>query len=656
MIGPRFVNRDNHIDWCQTWATTPETTRGPFRVSIIGGSGMGKTTLAARIGETVLQSSFPRTLFVPVYGDSPQTTSTAHDLAGWALTRLGVPQQEMPTDATRLIPALLWALEQRQTLLVFDNVRNLAQVLPFLESAPALSGIMVTSEQDLGLRRFDFETRALEVFGPDHGAILIRDVAGSAVADTAPERLAAVGSLCGGVPALLTAAAALLRDGWSVEDLLTLLTEGGALVELQHDGQPVADRVFGACYTGLDSVDQHAYRALAMIPGHDLTAAKAAAVLRTTESKARRSINQLVRMGLAESRDGRYRLYTLARQHASGLHRDIENTGDTDEFISTAEIIHRSIRWDLQLAVSLVPAISGRRLRSRALAEYCDTVAPAYSGPDSTACAAAELDVEWLNLIAAAKCAIEARDELAAVLLPMVLWPYGYRYLRLDGLLGIGHELVAIMDDPDRAWPIFDDPAIRWQVLFDLAGLYEKSGRPGDMDTYLDLAYRAGFPAGDASLMEWRGFAYERRDDPAQALASFQVAITLIPRMNDPVQQARATALLHMHCSRALRELGRLDEARAETTTAIVGFGDDPADTFNVALCREQLGLIALDTAHPDQARAEFTLAVDAFLANHNNTEAARVLHRLADLADTTGDRAQAHSHHTRAAELETGR
>lgn len=146
---------------------------------ITGVAGVGKSGLALRWAHRVADDFPDGRLFADLRGyDEQHEPASVADVLGRFLRSLGVPGQQIPEALEERIALYRSLLTERRALIVLDNVRTHAQVVPLLPGSGA-SCVVVTSRDQLEqLVTWPKEARVhLGVLPPDAAVELVAKIA-----------------------------------------------------------------------------------------------------------------------------------------------------------------------------------------------------------------------------------------------------------------------------------------------------------------------------------------------------------------------------------------------------------------------------------------------------------------------------------------------
>jgi DNA-binding SARP family transcriptional activator/Tfp pilus assembly protein PilF len=312
-----FTGREEEVERLVKLAA--ETASGaPVVCAIDGMGGVGKTTLAVHAAHRLAEAYPDGQLFLDLHGHTQdRSPRSAQEALGWLLRALGVAPAQVPKDAEQAAALYRQRLADSRTLIVLDNAAGEAQLRPLLPGGGQCL-VLVTSRRRLRALD-DAHAIPLDLLPPQDAATLLSAAAGPGRAAAGDPLLDEIAELCGHLPLALRIAGALLRHrpSWPLEHLATQLRER---VHALSDGERDVAAVFDLSYANLDAPHRLLLRRLGLVPGPDLDACAAAALLDITPVAAAELLQDLVDHNLLiEYRVDRYRLHDLMRAHALTL-------------------------------------------------------------------------------------------------------------------------------------------------------------------------------------------------------------------------------------------------------------------------------------------------------------------------------------------------
>jgi len=272
-----------------------------------GMGGIGKTALALVVADRLAGRYPDGQFFLDLRGTSDKPLSAGHAMAH--VLRSIDPQAKPPEDEAGLAAAYRSALHPRRTILLMDNARDAAQVLPLVP--PPGSILLVSSRWRFavhGLNGVD-----LDVLDEQDAVRLLL-----AIEKRIAEHAAALARLCGYLPLALRAAGSLLQvqRNLSPADYVRQLEE--ERTRLEKIGQEGVEIGVEACldlsYRQLPPETAAVFRRLAVFPGSFDAAGEEA----VCQDPAHSHLNELLRYSLVDYDEAadRYRLHDLARVFA----------------------------------------------------------------------------------------------------------------------------------------------------------------------------------------------------------------------------------------------------------------------------------------------------------------------------------------------------
>jgi tetratricopeptide (TPR) repeat protein len=320
-----FTGRDAELAWLTDLAPRGDPQAlagGTVLISAIDGmAGIGKTALAVHAAHR-LSGRFPDgQLFIDLHGYTKgHPPREPGDALGMLLRALQVPVLRIPEDTQERAALYRQRLARSRTLVLLDNAADEAQVRPLLPAAPGCL-VLVTSRRRLkGLD--DARSVSLGLLTPRDAVMLLHAVAGPDRVPAADPLLDEIAQRCGRLPLALRIAGALLRHrpAWNPEHLAALLRDEHRRVSALSDGERDLTTVLDLSYTALSGQHQLLLRRLALVPGPDVDAYAAAALLDTHPDTVTGLLEDLVDQNLLIAHaPGRYRLHDLIRAHARTL-------------------------------------------------------------------------------------------------------------------------------------------------------------------------------------------------------------------------------------------------------------------------------------------------------------------------------------------------
>ncbi|MFD7654541.1 CHAT domain-containing protein [Actinosynnema sp. NPDC059797] len=284
--------------------------------ALSGTAGVGKTALAVRWAHDV-QDRFPDgQLYVDLRGyDAQPPVSAGEALAGF-LRALGVTA--VPADPDERAALYRSSLAGRRVLVLLDNARDAAQVLPLLPASPSCF-VLVTSRDSLPELRVRYRARKVDlgVLTLEESLTMLRDSLGDRVRQHPADAVELV-NRCANLPLALrmVAETAVSRPRSTLRQLAG---------ELGDEGESDVVAVISWSVRQLDERRAAAFRMLGLHPGRDFDATTLAALAGVTVKEAEHLVDGLARVHLIEEvHDQRFRMHDLLRNHARRLAADMD--------------------------------------------------------------------------------------------------------------------------------------------------------------------------------------------------------------------------------------------------------------------------------------------------------------------------------------------
>nr|WP_093864981.1 tetratricopeptide repeat protein [Streptomyces sp. TLI_053] len=590
------------------------------KVAVLHGpAGIGTSALAFHWGGREAGRFPDGTLYTDLRGGSASTAPTAATVLRHFLLRLGVPAEYVPPAVEDRVDLFRSLLSGRRLLVVLDHAQSAAQVDPLITAAPGVFTLVVARRPLTGL-----DAVAVPV-GPlsDRDARrLLAELAGRSAVATARAALPSVLERCAGSPFALRAMAPYLATG----------PLGGDGAADSPNPLPPVRAVAEEAYRRLGPEAARIYRLGSLRPWSSLDAAVVAATAEVAEDAAGRVLAELAELRLLESTgDGRYRYRPAVRAHAE------EAAAREEGLAGCAAAVARAADWYLRFAVRADYAALKERWHLGPL--YAELGPGPYQDEGA---AVAALVAEAGNLVEAVLAAEEFGRFDTVCQTVEALWAVQLKAGCHDVLLP---ALRAGARTAGRHCPGTRTAGrMHIQLAFALMELRQDEEAEGELLAAAADEERAGHGRGRATAVESLGLLRLRQWRFGSALECFEEADGLLDRIG-PVDDGaadvpRARALLHRHRGRALRGLGRFDEAEQQLSVAREFFRES-GERYNTARVLTDLAELHLDAAD----RAGALPLVDEAVALLGRENATVHLTYLAGLrARCLPDRSSGHS------------
>ena len=671
-----FTGRDEQLK--QLDALLPAGDRTGTIGVVSGTAGVGKTALAVHWAHRVRDWFADGQLYVNLQGYAPAPPVRPIEALAGFLQALGTPAEAVPVEPERAAALYRTLLADKRMLVVLDNAHSAEQVRPLLPGSPGCV-VLVTSRDRLAgmVARDGARPCTLDVLGPDEALTLLERVLGAERVQAEPRESAELVDRCARLPLALRIAAANLAfdPRRRIADQVADLVAGDRLsaLEIEGDEESAVRVAFDLSYEALEEPARLVFRRLGLVPGPDVTAPAAAALVGGTAGGARRTLDRLTGAHLVYRNGDRYALHDLlrlyARERAEREDRSPERdaaTGRLHEwYLHTADAAARLL-YPTALRLSLPDATASPTTfddHAAALvwldAEMPNLVAAVHRaadrGPRSHAWLLADtlrgyfmlrvLPVEWADVAETALAAAEAGDEpRAQVAAQLSLAGLHLRQSRFDD--AIGHYRRALATNERAGWREGESAA-----LGNLGTVYLSSGRlraaADHFARALDVDRRIGWLGGQAVKLGNLGMVSKLLGRLDEAVGHLSEARALFQRLGSRHGEALAVSNL----GAVLHLLGRYPEAlehltRAEVLHREIGDRSTEADDRNaLAQLHRDTGRLAEAL---DLAESALTRAVEVG-ERHYEADALNV---IGSVHLRRGAPTHAEEHHRRALDL----
>jgi DNA-binding SARP family transcriptional activator/tetratricopeptide (TPR) repeat protein len=294
-------------------------------LSAIGGiGGIGKTWLALHWAHQHLDRFPDGQLYVNLRGFDPSGEPLPAEAAvrGF-LDALGVGPAAIPADLDAQIGLYRSLVAGKRVLIVADNARDTAQVVPLLPGSPTCA-VLVTSRRGMPglITAHGAHAVDLDVLPDGEACQLIARHLGGARVAAEPDAVAALVERCGGLPLALSvvAARAITQPGLPLAVLAGDLRDASARLDALATADLTANvrATLSWSYDALDAETARVFGLLALAPGPDIDAAAAASLTALPAGRLRGVLQDLEYAHLlARYGPGRYRMHDLVRLYAA---------------------------------------------------------------------------------------------------------------------------------------------------------------------------------------------------------------------------------------------------------------------------------------------------------------------------------------------------
>jgi DNA-binding SARP family transcriptional activator/tetratricopeptide (TPR) repeat protein len=306
----------------------------PVAISAVGGcGGVGKTWLALHWSHHNIDRFPDGQLYANLRGfdDSADPLAPEAVIRGF-LDALGAGTA-IPAGLDAQTALYRSLVAGKRVLVVLDNARDTAQVVPLLPGSSTCT-VVVTSRQQLAglVTTHAARSVALDVL-PDPDALhLLARRLGHARLDREPDAAADLVRACAGLPLALSivAARASAHPTFPIAAVAAELADVATRLDALDAGDPQADlrTVFSWSYHALSNSAARLFRLLGLHPGPDISLPAAASLAGVTTREVRPLVAELTRASLlTEPRPGRFVLHDLLRAYAGERSR-IDDTDD----------------------------------------------------------------------------------------------------------------------------------------------------------------------------------------------------------------------------------------------------------------------------------------------------------------------------------------
>lgn len=475
----------------------PRSSRlGPVVVALSGPGGVGKSSLAIQVGNTIADRFPDGQLYVNLHGATPDTTPLRPAEALQRFLRsVGLGEAEIPRDADEAASRFRSATAGRRLLIVLDDAAGVDQVRPLLPGT-ADTAVIITSRGTLTELTGADHHVALDTLDPAEATALMVQLLGRERATGDPSAVAKIIDSCGGLPLAVRIAGARLaaRPDWSVASFAGRLADArDRLDELAYGDLAVR----ASCQISADALDESEswlFKLLGLLDQPTVSVSVAAALIDRDPAEARRLLDRLVDAQLLRPDHDHYSFHDLVRLYAGELATLIISAD------ARAAALRRVVHHYLATFRQLLP-------QTVAMPESRLAVGPArllVSGDsiDDLSAGRRWLRTEADNLLPLLRQAagLDAEGRSAAIALAISAFPGLTDQGALTTVHAVTQQALSIADDHDLA--AVDDPRrIRALLLRDLGVTWKALWELDLAAEYLERAEVEAVASADPHLL-----------------------------------------------------------------------------------------------------------------------------------------------------------
>ena len=617
----RFTGRIDDLDRLDRFLSDGQQSNAVIISAIAGTAGAGKTALAVHWAHRVRDKFPDGQLFVNLRGFAPTPPVRPIDALAGFLRALGVPANRVPAGVHEAAALYRDLLSDRRVLVVLDNASGAEQVRPLLPGG-AGSLALVTSRDALAGLGAGACRISLDVLAPEEAELLLARVLGADRVAAEPHAAADFARLCAYLPLALRIAAANLSEGERLDRYAERLRGGDRLAALAVEGDELAAvrAAFDLSYAALPAPLRRLFRLLGLVPGPDVTADAAAALVDGTVADARAHLRRLAAAHLIEPHGpGRYAFHDLLRLYAGELvAAEPDRTAALDRLYDFYLYTVRAAVGQLVPVGSRLPAPDRRGERWQ-VPEFTDVAA-----------ALAWLDAERPNLVVAVTEAARHGPRPMAWLLADSLRPYFYQRVNPIEMIDVVHAALHAAELEDELRPQI--------AAHNLLGiLYHEQDRSAEVIAHttraLEIARGQGWADEQAAALRTLAIAHRHAGQLRLAAEYLTEALDLEPGFIGRGETSGSLGVVWW-------QLGELDRAHDAVQLSLDTAREIRTLRAQVALHTIAAGIDA-DRGRPDEARAHLADAramADELGAQDGEAHALGVLadvERLAGNLDT---------------------
>jgi tetratricopeptide (TPR) repeat protein len=320
-----FTGRIRELAELTTSSTVGPEFKGTTPIMVVSGmGGIGKTWLALEWAHQNVDRFPDGQLYVNLRGYDPSGTPVAPEAAvrGF-LDALCQSQREIPVDTDAQAALYRYKVSNKRMLILLDNARGGAQVVPLLPQSPTCTVLITTRHQPTelivahGARPLTLGT----LTGSESRELLAKRL-GSARIEAEPDAVTELVAYCAGLPLALgiVAAYAAAHSDFPLAALASELGDASARLDVLDGGDLSANlrTVLSWSYQALERKAAEVFRLLGFAPGPDIGEPAAAVLTGLPTDQVRNLLRRLEEAHLVQRYSPtRYRMHDLVRLYAA---------------------------------------------------------------------------------------------------------------------------------------------------------------------------------------------------------------------------------------------------------------------------------------------------------------------------------------------------
>ncbi|MBB4677425.1 AfsR/SARP family transcriptional regulator [Crossiella cryophila] len=357
---PAFIGRAAELA-ALTMPDAPDPSC-PAVAVVHGTAGVGKTTFAVRWAHQVAADFPDGQLYVDLRGFEPEEVVVEPREAVWGLLdALGVPTTLRPDRLDALTALYRSVLAEKRCLILLDNARDTAQVLPLLPGNPNCF-VLVTSRVELSglVAATGAHTVALDILSEEDATAFLARRLGRARVAAEPEAVRAIIAACARLPLALAVvcARAAYHPAFSLAAVAEELeaARGGLDAFTGADSRSDVRSVLSWSYRALSVPAARLFRLLSFHPSTSIDLRAAASLAGLPVARAQALFRELTAAHLvAEIAPGRFHTHDLLRAYA------LELVAAQDSAADQRAVLRRGLEHHLHTAHAAARILSAHQ-------------------------------------------------------------------------------------------------------------------------------------------------------------------------------------------------------------------------------------------------------------------------------------------------------